>query len=216
MRIVRFILIFAYISCMSLMGQAQFSGETEFTQDLQGGQVYDLYVFLSGKSAPLVGGNPVFVGRYTRAEKSVHRGEFGFGKKFLLLKDGNEVPQLVVTVYPGVTTDKAGMSLVVFVARILERTVVYVPDAKFFSGSKTLYQEVSAGLTRKGSWQFRWETLDLWGLEGVGHVRGFNRFGLERRFWVPCSLGSRSHFHISVFYDTEKNGPGTYAGFRWQ
>lgn len=192
-----------------LAGQVRWSGEAEFAQGQKGDQAYDLYVFGNVKKLD-------FFGRYFKVENTVHRGEFGLGTTFPLFKDKSKKPRLIVVPYPGITTDKAGLLAIVFVANVAGRSVSYVPDAKFYSGRKTLYQELSVGLTRRGGWQFRWETLDLWRLpvEGgkIPHLRAFNRFGIERRVWT----GNSTHLHVSPFFDRAQKNVGFYAGFRWQ
>lgn len=181
-------------------------GETEFTQDQKGNQTYDLYIFGNTKQIS-------FFGRYFRAENSVNRGELGLGRTFLFDRNKSKSPRLVIAPYLGATSDKAALLAIVSVVNVARRTIVYIPDAKFYSGHKTLYQEASIGLTRHGEWQLRWETLDLWmlpvGGSKIPHLRAFNRVGIERR------TGSSPYFHISPFYDTVNKQVGLYTGFRW-
>ncbi len=195
------------VTLMTFGQKVIWHGETEFTQGQKGNQTYDLYVFGSINRV-------AFLARYIKVENGVHRGEFGLGRTFLFCKDKSKQPRLIITPYPGITTDKAIFLAIANVAKISGHTIVYIPDAKFYSGRKTLYQELSAGLTKRGEWQFRWESLDLWNLpttNGKIHLKAFNRFGLERQIFTRRN----SHFHISPFVDTTNRGTGLYTGFRW-
>lgn len=187
------------LTSLTVFGQVRWKGETEFTQDQKGNQTYDLYGFGSTKQL-------AFFGRYFKAEPAINRGEFGLGHTFLFCKDKDKRPRLIITPYLGATTDKAALLAVVNVVSIAGRTFVYIPDMKVYSGRKTLYQEVSASLTKRGKWQFRSEHLRLFRTTTT-----FNRLGIERRF----SVGSGRHFHVSPFYDTTNKQAGFYAGFRW-
>ncbi len=117
-------------------------------------------------------------------------------------------PWLVSTSYLGATTDKAALLAIVNIINVAGRTIIYIPDAKFYSGRKTLYQEISIGLTKRGEWQLRWEHLQL-----LKTATAFNRLGLERRIFV---YNGRHYFHFSPFYDVYNKQAGFYTGFRWQ
>ena len=193
------LVLLVFVSSGIILAQSpkiKWTGETEFTQSQKGQQSYDLYVFGSHQKFELLA-------RYFKVENGLERGEFGIGKSFAFANN-----RLIVTPSIGYTTDKAIFIPFVFVTQVSKRTLVYVIDPKIYPGknTNTLYQELSAGLTKKGGWQFRWEALQ------VGTFRLYHRLGIERRIWVT----NGNHFHVSPWYDPTNDQVGFYAGFRFR
>lgn len=215
---------FGFLFCLSLAGQGfkvgnlTWTGETEFTQTQKGQRTYDFPIF-----AKIEKTNLLIRGFF--AEQGPHRGEFAVGKTLVLSADVNNKPRAFITQYIGSTTNGAIFTPLIFGFNLFGYSGYYLADPKFFYSHKsdnhgnpdplnqnTLYQKASLGLTRTGGWQARWERLWVFDTQTI-----YNRFVVERRFWVHNSAaGQNSHFHISPFYDSQNKSAGFYTGFRWQ
>jgi hypothetical protein len=208
MRILIITMFLAGLACAQegvKLGSATWAGKLEFTQDQGGRQTYDFQNY--GEV-----GQVNFLIRGFWAEQSVHRMEFGIGKTVRLFKNADSKPRVSLTQYAGLTTDGAVFIPLLVNFNFFGRNFYYLADPKFYQArnsplrQNTLYQEMSAPLTKGGGWQAGWRRLQV-----SGQLTAFNRFCLERRLLIM----PHSHLAVLPFIDTANKSAGAYGDFVW-
>ena len=168
--------------------------ETEVGSNGQGETFFSQYLFLDWDKANVLA-------RYFWVKDAVKRGEFAIGPTF-------DLGPIIVKGNVGMTTNKQLILATLIVINPGGREVVYIFDNKSSAWREDpyeVYQKLWVSLSRRGTFQFRYEDLEV----GWQHV--FARIGLEGRY----SLKGPVHLYIAPFYDFVRKNIGAQAGLRF-
>lgn len=178
------------------LARPHISGEMEWQFDGDGGRGFSQYLWLDTEHSN-------FVARYAWVEKTLEQGEFAIGPTF-------PMGGFTVKLWAGATTEKSVMLGGSLAGSVWEHDVLYILDPKISTNElpDALYQKLFVALDKKGSWQFRIESLQV-----AGNAV-FVRTGVEYELTLPW-LPESNHLFIHPFFDPQGHNVGIHVGCRF-